>query len=411
MSASTKNKTILYLTYDGLTDHIGQSQIMPYIVANADRGFKFHILSFEKSGNTEKIQQVQQVLDSHSISWHRLQFSTGNMIFKAWDVFKFIFLAFYISIRYGCGIIHSRSYMASSIGLAVKWLTGKKLIFDKRDFWIDAKVETHRINPAKASHKPVYKALRFFERRLFRQADHIVSLTHAAKEIVLQKYPQRRPEEISVIPCCADLSLFNPANVTAESIAEKKQSLGLNGPGPVFGYVGSIDPAYFISELLDCFKVIRTQEPGAKMLFLINNGAEQLQELAGRKGISMSDLVITSAPRAQMPLHISLFDIGLFFIMPSYAKKASSPTKQFEMLAMRKPIITNEGVGDAARIMKELDCGFLVTEFTEAQYGQVAAWALQHRHDDRAYDMSHYSLEYGAASYNSIYHKLGNSVA
>lgn len=405
------SKTILYLTYDGLSDHIGQSQIMPYIIANSKAGFKFHILSFEKSANTEKINKIQETLAANGIIWHRLQFTVGgNMLYKLYDVIKFIFLAFWISVKYKCRIIHSRSYLASSIGLMVKWLTGKKLIFDKRDFWIDAKVETGRLNPDKFSHGIVHKALRFFERRLFLQSTHIVSLTHAAKDIVLARYPQRKPEDISVIPCCADRDLFDPAKVPAAETAAKKQQLGLTG-SPVFGYVGSIDPAYFISELLDCFKVIKQSFPNAQMLFLINNGAEQLYELAGQKQIPAGDLVVTSSPRAGMPLHISLFDIGMFYIMPSLGKKATSPTKQYEMLAMGKQIITNKGVGDAERIMNELQCGFLVTEFTDAEYLRVADWLRHASLEPRKFDLSHYSLEYGARSYNNIYRKIFDHVA
>jgi len=42
------NKNILYLTYDGLTDQLGQSQILPYIIGLTKIGYHFSIISAEK---------------------------------------------------------------------------------------------------------------------------------------------------------------------------------------------------------------------------------------------------------------------------------------------------------------------------------------------------------------------------
>ena len=43
------NKNILYISYDGITDPLGQSQILPYISELSRKGLKFHLISFEKS--------------------------------------------------------------------------------------------------------------------------------------------------------------------------------------------------------------------------------------------------------------------------------------------------------------------------------------------------------------------------
>ena len=41
-------KKVLYITYDGMTDPLGQSQVLPYLVGLSEKGYKFTILSFEK---------------------------------------------------------------------------------------------------------------------------------------------------------------------------------------------------------------------------------------------------------------------------------------------------------------------------------------------------------------------------
>jgi hypothetical protein len=41
-------KNILYVTYDGLTDPLGQSQVIPYLAGLSKYGHRIHIVSAEK---------------------------------------------------------------------------------------------------------------------------------------------------------------------------------------------------------------------------------------------------------------------------------------------------------------------------------------------------------------------------
>jgi glycosyltransferase involved in cell wall biosynthesis len=401
-----KEKKVLYLTYDGLGDHIGQSQILPYLTECSKKGIRFHILSFEKAANSVRADKAGELLKYLGITWYRLDFTQSrNILYKAYDFLRFVFTAFRICLKNKYAVIHSRSYFASSIGLMMQSMFGSKLIFDKRDFWIDAIVETGRLRPREPLHKLVHGVLRFFEKKLFRNATHIISLTERAKQIVLEKYPQRKPEEITVIPCCVDLSLFDPARVSEEEVSKLKTSLRLND-SVVLGYVGSFNPAYMIDELLDCFKVMLHKIPELKMLFIINNDPQEVYKLASKKDIPAERMEVTTAAREQMPLYISAFDMGFFFIMPSFAKQASSPTKLAEMLAMRRYVITNKGVGDVEAIFNKLQCGYIIPELNQPGYEKAAGYVAEN-HDHRGnFDLTDYSLPHGAAKYFEVYKTL-----
>jgi hypothetical protein len=39
---------VLYVTYDGLLDPLGSSQVVPYVLGLAARGVEIDVLSFEK---------------------------------------------------------------------------------------------------------------------------------------------------------------------------------------------------------------------------------------------------------------------------------------------------------------------------------------------------------------------------
>lgn len=400
-------RPVLYLSYDGLSDAIGQSQVLPYLRACRAKGIPFHLVTFEKAGNAAKVAQIDEMLRAEGFVWHRLTFTEkSGLAHKVYDFGRFIGKAFSVSRKHHCAVVHSRSYFASMVGMLLKMVGGKKLLFDKRDFWIDAIVETGRLDLRKPAHKLAHGFLRVFERRLFRKSDHIISLTYAAREVVLQRYPQQKPDTITVIPCCADLTLFDRQNVNPADVAALKKQYGLECQGPIFGYVGSVGPAYMIPELFDCFNVMRQKMPGAKLLFLVNNSPEEIFRMAEAKGIDRSCIAVTRAPREQMPLHISLIDYGFFFVMPSFGKKATSPTKQYEMLAMGKSVVTNKGVGDAEKVFSELKCGFLTSDFNQDNYEAVADWVLANPPQNVHYDLSHYSLAYGAEKYYQVYRLL-----
>ena len=71
-----------------------------------------------------------------------------------------------------------------------------------------------------------------------------------------------------------------------------------------------------------------------------------------RAGVPSGRLAITSAAFEEMPRHIRLFDAGLFFIRPSFSKRASAATKLAEFLGCGVPVIINDGVGDSGAIVR-----------------------------------------------------------
>src|SRR5688572_19795389 len=66
---------VLYLSYDGLTDSLGQSQILPYLIGLASQGFSITILSFEKEHRflSEK-ENVSRQCHDQGITWIPLRY-------------------------------------------------------------------------------------------------------------------------------------------------------------------------------------------------------------------------------------------------------------------------------------------------------------------------------------------------
>ena len=85
--------TVLYLSYDGLLDPLGQSQILPYLEKISAGGHSLTIISHEKIDRAkEQIEFFENKLKKIGVSWKRLEFRPG----KWWAIKRFINGAFLI---------------------------------------------------------------------------------------------------------------------------------------------------------------------------------------------------------------------------------------------------------------------------------------------------------------------------
>jgi glycosyltransferase involved in cell wall biosynthesis len=105
-----------------------------------------------------------------------------------------------------------------------------------------------------------------------------------------------------------------------------------------------------------------------------------------------------------------LFDFSIFFIRPTYSKKASSPTKQGELMAMGIPLICNSGVGDTDKIVKDYEAGIVLTDLTDQAYSAINT-ELPGFKKERAIAGANefYSLNEGVKRYLKVYTSLLNS--
>ena len=71
------SKKVLYLSYDGLTDPLGQSQILPYVKGLSKIGYQFTILSCDKRDRYKKLKDhIQELCDEDNIEWVSIPFTT-----------------------------------------------------------------------------------------------------------------------------------------------------------------------------------------------------------------------------------------------------------------------------------------------------------------------------------------------
>ena len=70
---------VLYICYDGILDNLGQSQILPYIFGLNKNGYKFIILSFERTDRKkQEFLNQKKILEDKDIKWYHLPFYPGK---------------------------------------------------------------------------------------------------------------------------------------------------------------------------------------------------------------------------------------------------------------------------------------------------------------------------------------------
>jgi len=410
--ADNQGINVLYLSYDGMTDPLGQSQVIPYLEGLTKAGYSFTLLSFEKPERFEKFGAlISGILKKAGIEWVPLTYTKSPPVLSTvYDYQRMKRTAYALHQQKKFSIIHCRSYIAAMCGLAMKRELGTKFIFDMRGFWADERVDGGIWNLRNPLYKTIYNYFKKRELEFFTHADYTISLTEAGKNVIQSwKNIPNQPIPIQVIPCCADLETFNRSSINTGLLAELKAKFNVSDADFVLSYLGSIGTWYMPNEMLDFFKCLLVQKPNAKFLFITNEPAQMLIDKAVEKGIDPAKLIVQPAARAEVPTYLALGNWSIFFIKPVFSKTASSPTKQGEIMGMGIPHICNTGVGDIDTIMHNTRSGYTITHFNIDEYSRVVKQMLVSQpdyNDITGGAQTYYSLQNGIEKYLSVYKKI-----
>lgn len=388
---------ILYVSYDGMLEPLGQSQVLSYLERLAST-HRIHLLSFEKKSDWDRADERHAIaarIEGAGIFWHPMRYhKRPSAPATAFDITAGSIKAVQIVRKERVSVLHARSYVAGLIALVAKRATSARFLFDIRGFWADERVD----GGLWRREGGLYRTAKSLERTLFNAADHVVTLTHAsAAEITRFPWLKRIPP-ITVIPTCADLDLFSPR---------------LRVPGPfTLGHVGSVGTWYLFDETLALFQSILSRESGARLLVVNRGEHDWIRARVRAAGLPTGCLELTEASHRDVPHYIARMSAGAAVIKPVYSKIASAPTKLAEYLGCGVPCIGNAGVGDMAAILEGENVGIALQDFSPAQIEEGAGRLLTLSRDPRLPERcvsvarQHFSLEEGAERYDNVWGEL-----
>jgi len=378
---------VVYISYDGMSEPLGRSQVLAYLTRLTDN-YDITLISFEKPG--ADLAVLHRELLAHGIRWlpqhyHRRPPVLSTLL----DVAAGVRALLGDAVRHGrAEIVHVRSDVPALIACLVRRWTGGKLLFDIRGFWADERVEGG-IWP-KGS---LYRLAKSCERWFYRSADAVVTLTEASVPQI-ERWVGDRPTPIAVIPTCADVTAFADTQPRAD--------------GPHTVWCGSIGTWYrfdlavaVAAELGLPFEVI-TRQPAL--------AARALDAVPGLEA-HVRELPPTAVPAA---LHAG--DIGICLCTDASSKIASAPTRFAEHLAAGMPVIVSASTGDLAAIVGRYGVGVTLRgedagalrAAAEAALSLTAEAGIARRCRLAACEL--FDVDAGARSYHRLYEQLRQPV-
>lgn len=392
--------SILYISYDGMAEPLGQSQVIAYLERLTDEN-AIHIVSYEKPADLDNhtlIFQIRDRLSRAGIGWTPMRYhSRPSAPATAYDIVRGQAALLFLARRLRPDIVHVRSYVPAMIALPACRFFGARLLFDIRGFWPDERVDGG-LWPKDGA---IYRTVKHLERHFFRAADHLVTLTQASVPVIEGfGYWDGSAPEITVIPTCANLDLFAPPFKPAPEVPF------------TFGYVGSFGTWYLLDETLQLFAAIRAEEPDAKMLVVNRHEQNAIRAAAQRLGLDINLIEITGASHSDVPKKIHRMHCASALIRPCFSKISSAPTKLAEYLGCGIPCVGNTGVGDMNEILEGRQVGVAMQSFDSEALRETAHRIVRMAREpeiaircrNAALDL--FSLDAGVEAYRAIYRNL-----
>ncbi|MGH9970074.1 MAG: hypothetical protein ACREBG_20085 [Pyrinomonadaceae bacterium] len=367
-----EGRRVLFISYNGMLDPLGQSQVIPYLRELAKRGVCFTLLSFERAAAFEsdgpaRCEELRKQLASENIEWHWLRYhQRPTLPATIYDVSAGIRYAATLVPRNKIELVHARSHIPATIALALKKRFPLKMIFDLRGLLAEEYVDAGHWTKGSIP----YRITKTMERRALAASEGVVTLTRKIWPVIRNWEGLRGRSVVhEVIPCCADLELFD---FRPEERTRRRAELDL-GDRLTIVYSGSLDGWYLTEQMADFFVHLRHRRPDAHFLWLTPGRHERIKSLMSERGIAPTDYTIIASASRDVPSYLAASDAGLAFIRPCFSKLASSPTKNAEYLACGLPVIMNAGIGDSDEPLRNSGIGALVNDFTDPEYDRAVS--------------------------------------
>lgn len=402
-------KKILFISYDGMTDPLGQSQVIPYMQGLSQKGFQLFLLSCEKHvAFIQNEEAVKKTLEGCNIKWVPIIYTKYPPVLSTLkDIIQLRKKAKQIYQQYGIDMVHTRPGIPALVGLWMKKKYKVKFLHDIREFYADSRVEGNIWNIKNPLFYIIYKYFKSKEQQQVLHCDGIVCLTYAAEKIIRHLPGYKKEIPLKVIPCSADLKLFDSSAISKSYKKQLRQELNIDENDFIISYLGSIGGWYMTKEMLRFCKLVANKRPEAKFLFISPHLHDVIAKEAQKYGLPADKLIVRHGKRNEVPALLSLSNYSLFFIKPCYSKLSSSPTKHGEIMAMGIPVIANSGVGDVKEIIEKFDAGYVVDNFSDTTFNEVINKMFTLNSIDttkiRNGAVEFYSLEKAVELYTEIY--------
>jgi len=400
---------ILYITFDGVLEPLGRSQVLNYILGLSRVGFRFTLISLERATNLQSealTLACETELSTHGVRWLRYPFASRSLRGVLKNCYVTLSAAYNVVREEKTSFIHGRSYVPAFIGWLLKNFTGTPYIFDMRGYWIDELADEGRWFKSRVA----YQVGKRIERLLLKNALAIVTLTELQgadlKNGLLKNYADT---PIRTITTCADYVEFAPVGLSQRQIPSEYQQR-FSGK-LIIGLVGSINASYYVDESFEFFDLVRKSRPDAHLL-CITRQVSDMRALLQKRRLPEDTYTIVSVNHQEMPAWLRQINWGLLLLKARFSKRGSMPTKLSEFFSSGVRPIQYGCNEEVSRMVREAGSGIVLDSLSHSDLEKaaslVAATTLSTDEILRARETTrpYFGLEAGLAKYAELFDRL-----
>jgi glycosyltransferase involved in cell wall biosynthesis len=336
---------VLYVVYWGALEPLGESLVLPTILALArEGGLGVTLLTFEKARDLVEVAEVralEQCLTEAGVRWMPLRYHKRPRVpATILDIVHGWIRCLWRAFGERPQIVHARTFVGGLIGLPIALILRARFVYHNEGFYADEQVDAGFWRERSLSHRLALA----LEALLNRLADGVVVLTHRAEASLTESLA--RPKPVIVVPSSVDLARFQTDDRSPRRT------------GPIrFVYLGSVGGRYDLESIASFMARAIDEYPGSHLTVLSPSDPEVVRAILA--GLPAALWTLRSLPHREVPQELREHDVGLLFMKQGRSAAGGSPTKIGEYWACGLPVVVTPGIGDLDEIIEAEHVGII----------------------------------------------------
>ncbi|MFC1522299.1 glycosyltransferase [Elusimicrobiota bacterium] len=364
-----EKRKLIYITYNGLSNSVWDSQILPILRSLKDNS-SFEIIPVTTDWfsclSTRAYVQREKALKN------LLPDSINALRPPYMGEFGFASLSRRIAGQIkkhvaGSGnkiILHGREPMAAYLGLKIRDHLGMDFpVLAEYRGWNSKEVETFLAAKwwmPSIMKNSIRHHMEKLETSLLKHADSAIFISEELKNAIVDEAKTISnngidPSKLRVIPSCIPLNFKYSDDLRAAA----RKELKIEDDHQVFIYSGGAQPWQGIDLIKKAITDILTQAPKAKIIVL--SYAPQKWLCAMEDIPKRSSVIIRNAPHHEVPKYLCASDIGILMREKSPVNRVALPIKALEYMGCGLKLLATDTIGPIRSMAKENpDIGWIV---------------------------------------------------
>jgi glycosyltransferase involved in cell wall biosynthesis len=287
----------------------------------------------------KKKKNREEIIDGITIhrSWIYVS-KSKSIIARLLNYFSFVWSSYWRGIKleqFDYLMVESPPLFLGYSAMALSKKLRAKLIFNVSDLWPESAEKLEIV-----TNKRLLKFAYNLESKCYRKATLITGQTQGIVNDIKTRFPAK---DVFWLPNGVDVNFYNPDQIEAGKF---RLNNGFKESDLLLFYGGILGYAQGLEVILNAANILKTEK---SIQFIIQgSGPEKVKLLALKNELKLENVhFLNPVPKNEMPSVLKSIDIALVPLKKLELFQGAIPSKVFEALAMKKPLLL--GVDGEAR--------------------------------------------------------------